>query len=147
MTDDSENSSNFSLNKSSYNDSSFDESTSPMRQAYKSTMKNTTTKSSDDASSCKNLEIFDSECVNRKSSVSPPTWRQRHRNTFKRTIRRFHSVFIAKSVFTGGIDKNSKKNVKSENDNSDEEEEDGDVNNKINKQVRTYFIFCNLKIK
>ena len=138
MTDDSENSSNFSLNKSShsYNDSSFDESTSPSRQAYKPDPKIATKKSNDEASSFKSLDAYDNECINRNSSVSPPTWRQRHRNTFKRTIRRFHSAFIAKGVFNGSINKDTKNSSKSENEKGD----DTDVvsNNKNNKQVRTF---------
>ncbi len=140
MTDDSENSSNFSLNKSShsYNDSSFDESTSPSRQAYKPVTKIATKKSNDEASSFKSLDAYDNQCVNRNSSVSPPTWRQRNRNTFKRTIRRFHSAFIAKAAFNGSINKDTKNSSKSENENDKGDEADIVNNNKNNKQVRTF---------
>jgi len=127
MTDESENSSNFSLNKSSHSyNSSFDESTSPSRQTYN--------KTTDNDESSLNADKAESDCSNRISSISLPTWRQRHRDTFKSTMRRFHSAFISKSALTSSIDKNSKNSCKSENDCDDK-----DVINKNNKQVRQTF--------
>jgi hypothetical protein len=130
MTDESENSSNFSLNKSSHSyNSSFDESTSPSRQTYNN-------KATDNDESSLNADKAESDCSNRISSISLPTWRQRHRNTFKSTMRRFHSAFIAKSALTSSIDKNSKNSCKSENDCDDK-----DVINKSYKQVRQTIYF------
>ena len=118
-TDDSDNSSSFSLNKSSYsnNDSSCDESTSNSRLAENNS-DNTHTEANDKRTAATNA------ATNRKSSVSPVS--RRHPNSFQRTIRRFHSAFIEKR-FLGN------------NKNSEEE----NVNNKNNKVSCLVFFFAN----
>ena len=42
-----------------------------------------------------------------ESSVSPPTWRQRHTNSFQRTLRRFHSAFMVKNILSNESNKTS----------------------------------------
>ena len=105
ITDESENSSSFSLNKSSYsnNDSSHDESISPCRQSDHAMKR-----------SCNNL-IQDKE-ESRKSSISPPTWKQRHTNSFQRSLRRFHSAFIVKNILSN-INKTSESEINVEDNN------------------------------